>query len=284
MAINKTEPAHKILMKAYGRLKKDNPSISIRAVASRMGISPNFLGAVFKGKKRLPGDRVNRLTELLKMDSIAKMKLEKALLFDTIKLSGQASLAPRIFESTEKSASVESRDERPIREFSVYKNWYHVALLDLVTCSDFSADPVWIGNRLGISSFLAKRALEDLIENGLIEIKNEIYLKANMVIRYPTTRSMQTIRDYHKEMLSKALQVMLLKTDDASFNLRLITAISFAANTAAIEKGKKRLMELIYEIADLMCDGDCTEVYQLNVQLFPVTKMSAIRKQDNSTD
>ena len=75
-------------------------------------------------------------------------------------------------------------------------------------------------------------------------------------------------------MIAKALQVLLGETDDVSFSRRMITAISFAANPQRLKQGRERLMELIYEIADIMTEGDCTEVYQLNVQFFPLTKQS----------
>ena len=42
-------------------------------------------------------------------------------------------------------------------------------------------------------------------------------------------------------------------------------------NPANLEKAKKKILEFQKELAELITEGDCTEVYQMNVQLFSLT-------------
>ena len=75
---------------------------------------------------------------------------------------------------------------------------------------------------------------------------------------------------------------MLTGTDDQAFKRRLITSVSFSMNPEKLTKGKERIMELIYEIADILSEGACTEIYQLNVQLYPLT--NEIKEEAESYD
>ncbi len=268
--------SHELLQKALDRAVKNNPAYSLRSLARSMKVSPSFLSAVFKGKKKLPVERFDALVKALNMDESAQKTLRQSLLIRTIAKSTKNS---KVFDEllfsdaeTKEKQSIEDRDERPLKEYLAIDSWYHIAILDMVTCVNFNPDPQHIARQLEIEPRQAEDALKSLSRQGLITYSDGVWSKPQQKLRYPTTRSYPAIRAYHKAMISKALRALLEQTDDASFERRLITAISFAANPDYLKKGRTRLMELIYEIADIMTEGDCTEVYQLNVQFFPLLK------------
>ncbi len=268
--MKKAKTPHELLQKALLRVSRRNKSYSLRSLARAVDISPSFLSAVFKGKKRLPKSRFEAVTRSLGMDEASKKSLRKAMLLETI---GSSPNSVPFFEDvlSPSNLAIAEREEGTIPEFTVFDSWYHMAILDLVTCVNFNPDPKDIGSRLGIETREAERAFKMLADRGLIEFKNGIWLKVNEKLRFPTTKSYPAIRAYHKTMITKALQTLIGQTDTVSFERRLITAVSFAANPESLKKGRERLMELIYEIADIMTEGDCTEIYQLNAQLFPLT-------------
>lgn len=240
-----------------------------------MKVTPGFLSFVFAGKKKLPMERLADVAKALAMDEASQKVLRKALLVEWVhERQGSLPMAEELLkgETRVKPSSLETREERPTSEFSVLQKWYLVAILDLVTCADFNEDPCWIADRLSISEEQAAEGFALLLEKGLLEKRGQHFVKVDEKIRYPTTKSIEAIREYHKMMITKALQTMLLETDDISFEKRLITSVSFALNQQKLKAGKERIMELIFEIADILSEGECTEVYQLNVQLYPLTR------------
>ncbi len=165
---------------------------------------------------------------------------------------------------------------RAPKDYSIFEKWYYLATLDLITCKDFVATPKNIAMKFRISEGAAARALKTLLENGLIEKTAHGFRKTEAQIRFPTTRSLPQIREYHRMIIAQGLENMLMQTSEAAFQQRLISSITFAMNPTHEKRGRERLAELIYEIADIMSDGDCTEVYQLNVQMFPLTDRSNV--------
>ncbi|NUN06840.1 MAG: DUF4423 domain-containing protein [Bdellovibrio sp.] len=62
------------------------------------------------------------------------------------------------------------------------------------------------------------------------------------------------------------------KTDEKSFERRLITSTSIAANSKNIPRAKEKLAEVQLEIAEILREGPCDEVIDLTLILFPLTK------------
>ena len=73
-------------------------------------------------------------------------------------------------------------------------------------------------------------------------------------------------------MIAKALWTLNHKQDDVSLANSLITGITIATNPKQIEKAKEKLTIALHDIAEILSTGECTEVYQLNLQLFGITE------------
>jgi hypothetical protein len=55
----------------------------------------------------------------------------------------------------------------------------------------------------------------------------------------------------------------------------LISSVCFAGSTEKLKEARLILEEAMYKAANLMADEPvCDEVYQLNVQIFPLTRPS----------
>jgi len=162
-------------------------------------------------------------------------------------------------------------EEVPTSQFHILSRWYYLSLLDLCTCKEFTDDPEWIAKRLGITPFEAKRAWQMLLQGRWVKRTETGWTKSNKHLRFPTRQSQEVVRNYHRQTLEKA-QKELNKTDPESFAKRLISGASVAVNPEKIEEAKLRLHAALVEISKLLSEGPCTEVYQLQVQLFPVTR------------
>ncbi|MGZ3773231.1 MAG: TIGR02147 family protein [Pseudobdellovibrionaceae bacterium] len=255
-----------VLNRAFAKKKQKQPSYSYRSVAQSLSVSASYVSALFRGLKNIPTERITDLARALDMDSSDESLLRRAIAITEIsKLNVDLDLL------NSQTLPSRTRTSGNIKEFSMLEPWYRMALLDLVTCSNFNDDPKWIAQKLGIRVEEAHFAFNELFRHGFIGIENGRYKKIHQHLRFPTTKSLPKIREFHKKMMEKAIYQMMNKTDDESFRNRTINGITMATNPVNIEKARLRLREVLFEIADILSDGECTEVYQLNFQLFPLT-------------
>jgi uncharacterized protein (TIGR02147 family) len=252
----------------FNRKKKNNPAYSHRAFARDLSWSPSFLSQIMCGKKSIPPARVRKLSRVLDMDLEARDQFEKLLVSQTLKKKG---LETSPLRQKRNSNSFLSYAPVQKRLSHILRQWYHIAILDLTTCENFKSDPDWISEKLGITLGETEKALQTLVKEGLLALTENHYTKTNVKMRFPASEQVLfDVREFHKQMIVKALHA-LQKTDVKNFERRLISGITVATNPTQIKKAQSRLNEAMHEISEILGQGPCTELYQLNVQLFPLS-------------
>jgi uncharacterized protein (TIGR02147 family) len=259
---------HHFVKLYFVRKIKNNPAYSMRAFARDMNWSPSFLSQVLSGKKHIPPARTHRISRVLDMDLEASDQLEKLIISQTLQNKGLDS--GRVNRQNKKSRFTEFT---PIKKNLSYllRQWYNIVILDLTTCENFQPDPDWISKRLGISKSQSEKAIKTLLPEGLLTGTEKGFTKTNLKLRFPASENvLKDVREYHRQMILKAL-CTLQKTQSKDLQCRLINGITVATNPTQIRKAQSRLNEVMHEISDILGNGPCTEVYQLNVQLFSIT-------------
>jgi len=232
----------------------------LRAFARDLGISPDFVTQILNGKKRINVSRAVEIAKALKLT-----ETEKSSLVDAV--SHESGIDLKVREEVNYDALVDLSKE----EFIAVANWYHFAILDLVTTENFQPNSSWIANKLGISVSDAEMGLARLLKIGLLIEKDGTIKKANRQVRFPTKVSIDAVREHHNQMMDRAKK-QLERTDENSFNKRMVCSITCAADPRKIEEARKRVLDFQQELANfLSADEGCEEVYQLNIQLFPHT-------------
>lgn len=256
-----------ILMRAFKRAKQQNKSFSIRGLAQKMDLSPAFVSKVLNGKTDLPYERLNDFVLYLKIDKISEARLIKS--FANKKTDRILGLRTK---AAKKRDVFEKYEELGERQFSLLTSWYLIPILDLSTCEGFSDRPDWVAKRLGISIAEAKSAVGYLKAEGyLVSGENGILKKSSKHLRFPTEKSKQQIRRYHEILLRKTIHVLQTRTSQSDFDRRLISGIWIAANPKNFQRAQAKLSEAMYEIAEILSEGNASEIYYLATQLFPVT-------------
>jgi hypothetical protein len=72
-------------------------------------------------------------------------------------------------------------------------------------------------------------------------------------------------------MIKKAYEE-LSRTTEKAFNERLITGFTMACDPTKIDVAKRAIFDFLSELSEQLSAERCTEVYQCNIQLFPLTK------------
>ncbi len=245
------------LHKEYCDRKKLNGMYSMRAFARALKLSPGLLSDILSRKRTLSpliGQRIaTRLEYSMErrqefLHRIQKVKIEKI----------NRSL-PTFQDQSFVSISEDS--------FEVVSDWYHNGILSLMETQTFRNDLKWIAARLGISTIEARDAIGRLIRVGLALEQNGLLMGSP---KTTTTHniSSEAIRKSHRQHMNLAAASL----DTVDVSERDITSISMAADVSKIPLAKEMIKKFRRDLANELEVGTCSEVYCLNIQLFPLTK------------
>lgn len=272
---NKNADPHQILLAAVKKKQKRFPKYSMRALARDVKISPSFLSSILTGAKQLPLSRIGRIAEKLGMDETSEAILRRAVILN--QLTSEQTLE---FQKSNGKSGVDFLSEfkeLDMHNTQLFQRWYYIALLDLSTCSNFKMDVPWIAKKLGLRTSQVAEALHFLISTGYLIEKDGKMIKSDELLRTPTLKSQEAIRNFHKQLMLKAIEEMLQKTSSDDFSKRWISGIIMAVDASKVAEIRKRLNVSLHEIAAFASEGQCTEVYQLGIQFYPLTKINKVR-------
>ncbi|MGK5081711.1 TIGR02147 family protein [Bdellovibrionota bacterium FG-1] len=257
------------LREAYLKRRANNPAYSARAFARHLGVSQPYLSLLMADKRKLALDTALKLSIGLQFsDEEREGFLVSVSLYSQGDTKSRAFLQSRL-GTAEKSESVQQL-ELQVERFKALGQWYHVAILDLSTTDGFDPSHKSIARRLGITELEVRDAIERLLRLRLLEATKGTYRKTLKHFVIPTERSEECIRSLHRQMIQKGLDQLELHSE-RDFKRREVTGITFAIDPGKVSEARARIAQFKKEMAAFLTESDCSEVYQMNVQFFPLT-------------
>ncbi len=274
-----------VLRAIYSERKNKNVHYSLNAFARDLGLSRPLVSRILSGSRSLTLRQGMHIAAVL---GFSQSETNLFLLGIVESAASTAKISKKIRETIQKNALSTSNAaatfESPlyvnydVERFKTIAQWYHVAILNLTFTEGFKIDADWIAQRLGISAPEARSAVNRLLELGFLEETVDGSIRKSQAnIYFKTEKSEVAIREHHSQMIEKGL-VELKKTEAEDFARRLISSITFSCDPAHIELFQKKMNEFQDEVLALAEAGTHQEVYQLNCQLFPLTKKQKNRK------
>ena len=157
------------------------------------------------------------------------------------------------------------------KTFSVISNWYYLPLRELIGNPHFVEDAEWIVKqfRFKLTAREVSQAIDTMLELNLIQRKDDGKLTlAEGRISTNNDVASEGIKRYHEQMLDHA-KLSLRNTEVAE---REFTASSLSLRIETLEKAKEVIRDFRRHFADLIEETAGDTVYQLQIQLFPLTK------------
>jgi uncharacterized protein (TIGR02147 family) len=253
--------ARYILEEEYLKRKKANPLFSLRQFAKKLDIPSGRLTEIISGKRQISYKVALKIVGGLDLPSHDSQRF----------LNAVSKQVPQSFIREKENSFVDSRVTHE-DTFRAIADWYHFAILSLIETHDFQNNPEWIAKRLGIEAIEARNAYQRLLKLGLlIEKDNKVVLgQGNM----STTHDIESvaIKKSHRQSLNQAIECL----DEVTLDLRDITSMTMAIDIKKIPQAK----ELIKKFRRSLCvllenSSNRNEVYNLNIQLVPVTKVQS---------
>jgi uncharacterized protein (TIGR02147 family) len=228
-----------------------NARYSLRAFAKHLGVSHTLLSLIMAGKRPLTLKTAKLVTERLELPP------EKAV-----------SLM-RVGEASKSKAYNYKYEFLDLKTFDLISDWVHFAILSLTETTSALMSPKWIAKRLAINETQAKVAFQRLTEVGLIAEKDGRWRQTGKPIKVENTVSTSTTKKFHRQMIEKALES--LETDP--MEVRNFSSVTLAMDPADIPYATERIKQFRRELqAELEMRGTPKEVYNLTIQIYPVSK------------
>jgi uncharacterized protein (TIGR02147 family) len=253
------------LAEELARRTQANPRYSQRAFARQLGLSPGELSEVMRGKRALSVRSALRIAASLGFTPVETQRLLQLCQVDKAKaLTGTEAL----FQSSNDVAG--NSRELSLDLFRVVSDWFCFAILSLADTDGFHFDALWISKRLGISPAEARVGLERLERIGLIErdSKGRLIVARDYVLS-PSGIPSEAIRNYHRQVLERAIQALETQT----VSEREISGVGLAIDPRDLPELQKEINQFHDKIVNEYGrrGSRAKEVYQLESALFRLT-------------
>lgn len=156
------------------------------------------------------------------------------------------------------------------KSFLIISNWYYLALRELCRMTGFSEDPEWISQQFifKVTAREISSALRVLIDMGMLkrDSKNRLQIVEG---RLDTNNDIASegIKRYHEQMLDHAKSALRR----VSIEDREITSTSLLMSSKQMATAKELIREFKQKFERLMENESGDQVYQIQIQLFPLT-------------
>ena len=162
--------------------------------------------------------------------------------------------------------------------YNILSKWEYYGLLTLLECDDFCSDHDWIANRLNLKKDRVNEVIKGLISAKLIE--------QNLAGEYKLTQGpLRTTEDINSKALKtshlETLDIGKEKLESIDVELRDYSSMTVAIDPSKLQEAKSIIREFRQKMGSLLRDGDRTEVYQMAIQLYPLTNVENNKNMEN---
>jgi len=253
----------------YVYKKKTSAAFSLRYFADKAGLSSHaHLKLVIDGKRSITKNTVVKM-----IDGLGLVE-ERAAYFENLVFFNQAKTdkEKHFYYAQLVKASPRSRlHKMESAQLRIFKEWYHSAILEMVTLKNFNPAPEWVARHLmgKVTPQQAAESLRLLTELGLLVKTANGYRQQNTLLTTDDEVRDMMVKLYHQQMLRLTEGVI----DELPAEERDVSAVTFSIKRKDFPALKKHLQLMRKELLDFSADaGNAEDVVQVNIQLFPLTR------------
>jgi uncharacterized protein (TIGR02147 family) len=247
--------------------KRKNPVFSHRVLAQKLGLSTsNYVMLIMQGKRNLNADLRNRMSEVFGHSSSEVDYFKEMVAFAHAKTDTEKNCHFGRMISMRKALNRKILNDA---HYEYLSTWYNPVIRELVTHLEWNGDFDALAKavRPAITAAQAKRAVQVVIECGLVTMENGTYVQTSPVVTYDMSTASIAVTNFHREMCKRALETL----DSPDRDRRNMTGCTLHVSEKTfnlIRDELSRCRAQILAIAEGDDNADC--VYHLNLHLFPV--------------
>lgn len=237
----------------YSQRADKNPRYSLRAFAKVVGMDSSSLTQIMAKKRPLSKKKMTEIAEKL-----GASESDVSSLLNTTRFSQLGDYQVIASDQSE-----------------IIGKWYYSALMELTFIDDFKSDARWIAQQLGISVQEVKTAVENLVGAGLLDYRGKKLFKTSKLL---TNFSPGKTSLAHKKLQKSVVDMAAEAIDNCPMPEKDITSMTFSINENKLPEAREVIARFRREMAQLLEDGKQTRVYNLGIQLYPVSQKARIEK------
>lgn len=242
------------LRECFAEIKSRNQSYSLRAFASKLGLSSGALSEILNGRRRISQKLALRLIDSMTLSPEQKGEL---------------------LNSKNKKSLTNLELQLTADQFHTISDWSHFALISLMKTKGFKSSIPWIAKRLGLPEHPIQTGLERLLRLGLIQKDHKgSYRRTQMALRTTDDIANASIRRSHFVDLELAKNSL----EQDPIEVRDFTAITINVDMKRLAEAKKMIREFQDNLSDLLETKSAQEVYKMTIYLYPLTKNIPIQE------
>jgi uncharacterized protein (TIGR02147 family) len=257
----------KALNDFYQLAKGENPIISHRYIAQKMGFSSGFFSQIISGKSNISEKNIPKFASLLKLNR------EESAYFETLVLYNQAKIPETKKLHFEKLLTFKRGDITDFgkNDYLFYGRWYYSATLELLDFFPFNGENYDKLSQMlspSITEYEAQQAISMLKELKLIEKSGEFYKKSNRLLTTSNPNHSKAVTSYAQHMIELGKESIenYSSTDrSVSWLTMSIDRNNYQNMVDEVRQFRRKIMEMASD------NSDASQVFQLNVQLFPLS-------------
>ena len=249
--------------------KSADPAFTHRYVCSQLGLkTSNFILLVSQGKRNLTSEMTQKLSDLLGLEGL------QAEYFLWLVLFGQSATILEKDEYWRHLLTCKSRSKTsPLAasQYEYYSHWYNPVLRELVAIPGMKWDTRSLSKALKprVPAVQVRHSLDLLEQLGLIRRNGEYWEKSNAVVATPAEVHSIAVFNYHRELIGLAKDS--LETDPST--QRNFSSVTLEMNAQEYQIVVDMLTQFRRDALGVCGSKGITDrVYQLNLQLFPMTR------------
>lgn len=260
----------------YRELKALKPRFSYNVFSQSIGLgASNVAYLIIKGKRPLTEKNADKISRHLGFSKIEHQYWTALVRYqnETDALNKEDTLRKLV---KIKAKTYSKAEKTGIERF--FSDWWHAVIFELIKLPDFIPEVKWINERLQnpLKSRDITASIQLLTELNLIstDSSGRISTCQEDISSGDEVESLSIIRFHHKFMdLAKA------SIADTSEELREIDSLTLSISRADLGEYKKELRSFVKKINRMAKKkAHQNEIYQLNLQFFPLTKKRGKRK------
>ncbi len=260
----------------YANLKTESAKYSYLQYSEDLGLSrSNALHLMLRGKRPLTTKSAEKIAEALELKGPARRYWLRLVEYHC---SGDTAEREALMRDLLEIKTKEvTGTDHLMQQLEFFTEWYHSIIYELASTSEFSDDPKQLAAALHprIRPEQARQSLELLQKLGLMQVEDGALKPKQARITTGDEIASMAVMRYHQTMIDLGKDSLT----SVKGELRDISSISFACSPERVPLLKKEISAFRKRLLGLAeADADKDQVYQMNIQLFPVT-----RKKGSST-
>jgi uncharacterized protein (TIGR02147 family) len=261
VSLNKSHADYRdILNNLLVERKEKNSNYSLRALARDLELNQGVLSQIIKGARQLAPEKAIEMVEKLNLN-----EKDKATFLETV-YENYASL-----NSLSKNKNTSPRKTLELKkdlEQQMIEKWEYYAILNVLKIDRFKNTLEYITSRLNLEQEQVKKYLDHLVELGHVFEKSDIYFRSIGSITTTFDIPSDSIKKSHLDVLDLAKK----KIYEVPVDYREYFAQTLPISPVKFRMAKRLIREFILKLDEVLDDENASEVYQLNLQFFPLTQ------------